>query len=1110
MKKRILGIALAICFVLTLLPISAFAATAVAQVDGVDYETFAEAVEAANGTQTILLLENITEAYTMTPGQTILVEKDGKTLTTPVVEGAYVVSYSTTTTTPKITTYTTEAAKVMVTSASGTVSYKTSFPLSYASNGSTITLLEDVECGRSTFGSVSLKNATVVLDLGGNTMTVTSGSTSFPGMMLRYNNTLIVRNGNLVLNDTGDLNVCIGLYSGATLTLEETVNVTSNGGTTVFFADSSACTLNTAATIVSNGDTAIQGNGSYSGSVTNITGGSVTSVGSVAIYQPQNGTLNISGGTVSGTTAVYVKSGTVNITGGTLAANGEAGDYTYNGSGCDSTGDAIVIDSCGYPGGDPVVSITDGTFTSENGDAIGNYAYGESEAQTGFVSGGTFSTALDGSVCATGFEPAVNEDGTYGVVPLPVVATVGEAEFYSFADAVEAANGTETIVLLESVTEAYTMTPGQTILVNKNGKSLKTPVVEGPYVVTSSYTSTTPKIYTYTTEAAKVMVTSASGTVSYKSSFPLSYASNGSTITLLDDVSISRSTFGSVSLQNATVVLDLNGHTLTANNSSTFPSMLLRYKNNLIVRNGNLVLNDTGDLNVCIGLYSGASLTLEETVNVTSNGGTTVFFADSSACTLNTAATIVSNGDTAIQGNGSYSGSVTNITGGSVTSVGSIAIYQPQNGTLNISGGTVSGTTAVYVKSGTVNITGGTLEANGEAGDYTYDGSGCNSTGDAIVIDSCGYPGGDPAVSITGGTFTSENADAIGNYAYGESAAQAGFVSGGTFSTAVEESACAAGYAPKGNADGTFGVTTANNTASIKLGGKIGANFYIDAASYFEDADVSGAYVTLTYNHNTDVYSTEQATDTYALADMTAEADGRYRFTAAITPAQINETILVQLCAANGAVLFSKEYSVKQFCDAAIAAWEGGEYDNYAQLCKALVNYAHYAKIYFNYETSNPIISEADLAANTYGDISAYSPADAQSGVITQGINADTFKLTGMYFKSLADSSIRFTYTGSADGLTITLTKPDGKDTDMSYEFGESDQGQYIAVKGIESGVLDDMFTLTITDGTDTTTVVYSAMSYFKTAIDFFGSDANFVNLCRAISQYNAAANLCY
>ena len=52
------------------------------------------------------------------------------------------------------------------------------------------------------------------------------------------------------------------------------------------------------------------------------------------------------------------------------------------------------------------------------------------------------------------------------------------------------------------------------------------------------------------------------------------------------------------------------------------------------------------------------------------------------------------------------------------------------------------------------------------------------------MVDTCGYPGGDPAVEIKGGTFKSENAEAVGSY-FGNTAEKAltGFITGGSFSS---------------------------------------------------------------------------------------------------------------------------------------------------------------------------------------------------------------------------------------------------------------------------------------------------------------------------------------
>ena len=128
---------------------------------------------------------------------------------------------------------------------------------------------------------------------------------------------------------------------------------------------------------------------------------------------------------------MYQKAGSLSISGGTLNATGDAAAYAYNGNGANSTGDALVVDTCGYPGGAPTTSVTGGTFTSDNASAVGSYAYGDGNtAETGFVTGGTFDTDV------SAFVP---EGYTYD----PQAGTVSEAQLEVAAPAAVTYNGAD-------------------------------------------------------------------------------------------------------------------------------------------------------------------------------------------------------------------------------------------------------------------------------------------------------------------------------------------------------------------------------------------------------------------------------------------------------------------------------------------------------------------------------------------------------------------------------------------------------------------------------------------------------------------------------------------
>ena len=155
---------------------------------------------------------------------------------------------------------------------------------------------------------------------------------------------------------------------------------------------------------------------------------------------------------------------------------------------------------------------------------------------------------------------------------------------------------------------------------------------------------------------------------------------------------------------------------------------------------------------------------------------------------LNCAGIVTAGEDFAITGNGTDIGHpIVNILEGAVITSQDIAIYQPEAATLNISGGIITGTTAVYAKCGSVTITGGKLVATGAKKDYDFYGNGANATGDALVIDNCNYPQGVATVAITGGEFESANAAAVGSYVgngVAEEQVVSDFIAGGTFNGA--------------------------------------------------------------------------------------------------------------------------------------------------------------------------------------------------------------------------------------------------------------------------------------------------------------------------------------
>lgn len=274
-----------------------------------------------------------------------------------------------------------------------------------AKAGDTVVLQKDV-----TIGGYQEIHKAITVDLGGNKLTSTDGGFDVYA-------DLTVKNGRMET-----VKWAAWAQNGAKLVIEKdvTIKTTSTdgnkGGITVQGNGSSVTVFGK---IEAAGGAAVSGIGNKDdgGVIINIEEGAVitcTNKDGLGIYYPNTSELNIKGGTITGATGVYVKSGKTTVTGGTIIGTGDKADYKYYGNGAYSTGNAFVVDTCGYPGGDPVVEIKGGTFKSENAEAVGSYFGNTAEkALTGFITGGSFSS--DPTKYAAADYKVTTENGVFTV-----------------------------------------------------------------------------------------------------------------------------------------------------------------------------------------------------------------------------------------------------------------------------------------------------------------------------------------------------------------------------------------------------------------------------------------------------------------------------------------------------------------------------------------------------------------------------------------------------------------------------------------------------------------------------------------------------------------------
>lgn len=415
--------------------------------------------------------------------------------------------------------------------------------------------------------------------------------------------------------------------------------------------------------------------------------------------------------------------------------------------------------------------VIDGTntMTPANTDNLW-CAIGTSEYETN----GTMPTAATGKVRVTLNDSGLNASGIYDAYA--PVAKIGDTEYQTLAEAIDAAAENDVITLIDDVdlTSTLNVAAGKTVVLDLNGK-----VIDGREkcnIAIISYGNLT------------IRDTSADADGAIKAG--KTSGNSGNTINVCGGTFTLKS--GNIYSVNNAVLIDENAATVNIDGGTITAESTTRNSAAFYISSVNeTIVNISGG--EIVG-YNGILLWNNTTLNIT--GGS-----------------IEAKGSLAIQGNGSKDNTEINISGDATVTGYYAAIYHPQGGKLNISGGTLSGWTGVVVKGGIVNISGGVINGTGEANDYVAVSSGFQDTGDALYVEhydsstsSENY--GTPVVTVTGGTFNSTNAQPIANYANANNSVEAlsAFVSGGTFSAQVAESLLVEGFTCTQNGDGTYGV----------------------------------------------------------------------------------------------------------------------------------------------------------------------------------------------------------------------------------------------------------------------------------------------------------------
>ena len=524
------------------------------------------------------------------------------------------------------------------------------------------------------------------IDLGGHTWTANIVDTASAAFEINYSDvTLTVKNGKVVSSQLAGL--IPSAMSGT---------ITYNNSKLVFDG----------VEMTANGHSGIETNGSNTNDTVTLKNSTLNVPNGYGIYFPSSGTLTIDNSVINAKTmGVQVCAGSLNVTGDKTAitVTGDGVAKTENDGAIEDGAAISIVERTGYKGL-IAIKVESGTFTAKAGnDAVKAYKW-ENQTASGFtqaanvsISGGTFSSAVDKSLCADGFIPTQNENGTYGVKEGQYVAEVGSTKYATLQAAIDAAGRNATVKLLADTKENVTIsTPYLTL--DLNGHTLNGGTVKGKPALT-----VTARVTVKDSSAAQT------GTIMREDTAENSGVSSHYVI---DIQGAGWLTFESGNVKNNSGTDSGKGASLVRvgdDSVAKYPG--LNIKGGTFTQDNFIVIKvDSGDLFLNGGtLNSANSYAIEDWHRATIKGGTV-------------------NGTVAVW---TYSGG--------------------HNSDLTISGGTVNGNVASVSydkaegKLAKVSISGGTVD--GTLGTYTY-GNGLIPINDATKA----------TIAVTGGTFSKDPA----------------------------------------------------------------------------------------------------------------------------------------------------------------------------------------------------------------------------------------------------------------------------------------------------------------------------------------------------------------
>lgn len=251
-----------------------------------------------------------------------------------------------------------------------------------------------------------------------------------------------------------------------------------------------------------------------------------------------------------------------------------------------------------------------------------------------------------------------------------------------------------------------------------------------------------------------------------------------------------------------------------------------------------------------------------------------------------------------------------------------------------------------------------------------------------------------------------------------------------------------------------------------------------------EEAFLETATVTVTVN---DIAVAENA----VISQLPVGQEGCYQVSVALAAAQMTDSICVTV--KNGdTVLWEKTYSIQSYIQYLL---EGNYDDATKQMAKAVLHYGAKAQLYFDYKAGTLADAGYEL---TNAELTAV-PTEKMQAETTGSVEGISFYGASLVYENKIAIRYYFTATDGVEGYTFTVN-------DTQYQPVAKDGRYYVEIPNLAPQAMDEIVTLTVSDGAEEMNIAYSALHYMVRMHQKTGSSESLKNLVTALYNYHLAA----